>query len=247
MFGIYFDTDGETMTTDHSQPPLAVITGGGTGIGRAVAELLLQRGWAVRALGLDADADLPEAISFRRCDVSDGATLFDAVSDLGAVSALVTAAAVLRDDEWEPASFDAVLGINATGVLAVAELLRSRLSDADGAIVNFASMWSYFGSAGSPAYAASKGAIVALTRSQAVAYAAEGIRVNAVAPGWIATPMSRRARDDADRYARITARIPLGRWGGAAEVAAAIGFLVSPDASYITGTVLNVDGGYAIA
>lgn len=235
------------MTTDHSNPPLAVITGGGTGIGRAVAELLHGKGWSVRALGLDADADLPETISFRRCDVSDGAALAEAVSDLGPVSALVTAAAVLRDDEWEPASFDAVLGINATGVLAIAELLRGRLGDADGAIVNFASMWSYFGSAGSPAYAASKGAIVALTRSQAVAYAAEGIRVNAVAPGWIATPMSRRARDDADRYERITARIPLGRWGGAAEVAAAIGFLVSPDASYITGSVLNVDGGYAIA
>ncbi|MCS5731176.1 SDR family oxidoreductase [Herbiconiux moechotypicola] len=225
---------------------MAVVTGGATGIGRAVGELLVSRGWQVRAIGLDSDSDLPEGISFVRADVSDPDALRTAVEDLGPVSALVTAAAVLRDDEWLPASFDRVLEINVTGVLAVAELLRSRLADAGGAIVNFASMWSYFGSIGAPAYAASKGAIVALTRSQAVAYAAEGIRVNAVAPGWIETPMSRRARNDAERYSRITTRIPLARWGTAAEVAAAIGFLVSTEASYVTGSVLDVDGGYSI-
>lgn len=229
-----------------SSVPLAVITGGGTGIGRAVGELLLARGWRVRAIGLDADADLPDAISFRRCDVSDAAALQAALDDVGAVGALVTGAAVLRSDEWNAESFDAVLGINVTAVLAIGELLRSRLGLGSGSIVNFASMWSYFGSPGSPAYAASKGAIVALTRSQAVAYAAEGVRANAVAPGWISTPMSRRAREDAERFERISARIPLGRWGRAADVAGAIAFLVSEDAAYITGTVLNVDGGYSI-
>ncbi|MFS0894161.1 SDR family NAD(P)-dependent oxidoreductase [Microbacterium sp. 179-I 3D3 NHS] len=234
------------MSPTSLSAPLAVITGGGTGIGRAVATMLVDRGWTVVAVGLDADADLPEEISFRRCDVSDAAALEASLADVGPVSALVTGAAVLRDDEWQPERFDAVLGINVTGVLAVAELLRDRLAAAGGSIVNFASMWSFFGSANSPAYAASKGAIVALTRSQAVAYAADGIRANAVAPGWIATPMSRRARDDAERFARITARIPLARWGEADDVAKAIGFLVSADAAYITGTVLTVDGGYSI-
>lgn len=234
------------MSSTPLTEPLAVITGGGTGIGRAVADLLRERGWRIVALGLDADADLPEDISFRRCDVSDSEALEMSLADIGPVSALVTCAAVLRDDEWQPEQFDAVLSVNVTGVLAVAELLRSRLADAGGSIVNFASMWSYFGSANSPAYAASKGAVVALTRSQAVAYAPEGIRVNAVAPGWIATPMSRRARDDAERFERISARIPLARWGEADDVARAIGFLVSRDAAYITGTVLNVDGGYSI-
>jgi NAD(P)-dependent dehydrogenase (short-subunit alcohol dehydrogenase family) len=234
------------MPSQSSVHPFAVITGGGTGIGRAVGELLLTRGWQVRAIGLDADADLPDSISFRRCDVSDAPALTAALEDVGAVRALITGAAVLRPDEWNPASFDAVLGINVTAVLAVGELLRSRLAEGRGSIVNFASMWSYFGSPGSPAYAASKGAIVSLTRSQAVAYAADGVRANAVAPGWISTPMSRGARDDTDRFERISARIPLGRWGEAAEVARAIAFLVSEDAAYITGAVLNVDGGYSI-
>ncbi|AXH34339.1 SDR family NAD(P)-dependent oxidoreductase [Humibacter sp. BT305] len=235
-----------SSSTTHTPAHTAVITGGGTGIGRAVGTLLVDRGWSVRALGLDADPDLPASIEFARCDVSDAEALAAAVDDLGPVGALVTCAAVLRDDEWVPASFDRVLEINVTGVLAVAELLRGRLAEGGGSIVNFASMWSYFGSLGSPAYAASKGAIVSLTRSQAVAYAAEGIRSNAVAPGWIRTPMSRRAQDDAERFERISSRIPLGRWGEAEDVARAIGFLVSPDAAYITGTVLNVDGGYSV-
>lgn len=234
------------MPAQSSVRPFAVITGGGTGIGRALGELLVTRGWQVRAIGLDADADLPGSISFRRCDVSDAPALTAALADVGAVRALITGAAVLRPDEWNAQSFDAVLNINVTAVLAVGEMLRSRLGQGGGSIVNFASMWSYFGSPGSPAYAASKGAIVALTRSQAVAYAAEGVRANAVAPGWISTPMSLRAREDADRFERISARIPLGRWGEATDVARAIAFLVSDDASYITGTVLNVDGGYSI-
>lgn len=235
------------MSSEPLARPLAVITGGGTGIGRALGELLVSHGWEVRALGLDADADLPASIAFHHCDVRDEAAVSTALADVQEVKALITCAAVLRPDEWVAESFAFVLSVNVTAVLAVGEILRSRLAEANGSIVNFASMWSYFGSPKSPAYAASKGAIVALTRSQAVAYAADGVRANAVAPGWIATPMSKGARDDAERFDRITSRIPLGRWGEAAEVARAVEFLVSENASYITGTVLNIDGGYSVA
>ncbi|KHK96372.1 short-chain dehydrogenase [Microbacterium mangrovi] len=227
---------------------LAVITGGGTGIGKAIGGLIAADGWDVLAVGLASDQQLPEGMRFAHADITDAAALADATAGNRPVDALVTCAAVLRDRaEWDPATFRTVLDVNVTAALTAAEHLRPRLAARGGAIVNFASMWSYFGTANAPGYAASKGAIVALTRSQAVGYAADGIRANAVAPGWIETPMSTRAQQDDARRAAIDARIPLGRWGRADDVARAVRFLVSDDAAYITGTVLNVDGGYAIA
>ncbi|WP_251439069.1 SDR family NAD(P)-dependent oxidoreductase [Microbacterium sp. USTB-Y] len=226
----------------------AVITGGGTGIGKAIGALIAADGWDVLAVGLAADEELPPGVRFARADITDSAALRSAVGDERPVHALVTCAAVLRDRaEWEPATFSSVLDVNVTAALAAAELLRSHLAAGRGSIVNFASMWSYFGTANAPGYAASKGAIVALTRSQAVRYAADGVRANAVVPGWIETPMSTRAQEDQGRRAAIDARIPLGRWGQADDVARAVRFLVSEDAGYITGALLNVDGGYSIA
>jgi len=118
---------------------------------------------------------------------------------------------------------------------------------AKGSIVNIASMWSWFGSANAPAYAASKGGIVALTRSLAVAWGREGIRCNAIAPGWVNTRMGAGAKNDPSREPAITARIPLGRWAEPEEIAEVIGFLISPAARYINGALLPVDGGYSIA
>jgi NAD(P)-dependent dehydrogenase (short-subunit alcohol dehydrogenase family) len=123
-------------------------------------------------------------------------------------------------------------------------MMRPQLARQSGSIVFIASMLSFFGGPKQPAYAASKGAIRQLTMSLAAAYAQDSIRVNAVAPGWIVTNLSRGARDDAARNAMILARTPMARWGQPEEVADPILFLSSDAARFVTGVVLPVDGGF---
>lgn len=227
--------------------PLALITGGGTGIGRATAERLLSEDWRVIAVGLDCDDDLSSAIRFHRADVTDTAAILPALADETDLHGFVHCAGILRHErEWQVADFDAVMQVNVSAGFALANALLPRLETAGGAIVMLASMWAIFGSAGAPAYTASKGAVAALTRSMAVAWAPKGIRVNSVAPGWVETRMSARARSDGERAQRINGRIPMGRWAQPSEVASVIRFLLSPDAAYVTGTMLPIDGGYSI-
>ena len=134
--------------------------------------------------------------------------------------------------------------VNVTGVLASAEAAGAALRRASGAIVTLASMWSWFGNPVAPGYGASKGAVAALTRALAVAWAGRGIRVNAVAPGWVETRISAGARRDPKRKAMIDARIPIGRWARPMEIATVIEFLLSDAASYVNGAIIPVDGGY---
>ena len=124
---------------------------------------------------------------------------------------------------------------------------RPLLAESGGAIVNIASMSSFFGNGQAPAYSASKGGVAQLTKSLAIAWGTENIRVNAVAPGWITTPLTQALRDDPARSAAILARTPLNRWGQPEDVVGAVLFLCSPAAAFITGIVLPVDGGYLIA
>jgi NAD(P)-dependent dehydrogenase (short-subunit alcohol dehydrogenase family) len=116
-----------------------------------------------------------------------------------------------------------------------------------GAILNIASMFAFFGAPHAPAYAASKGGVAQLTKSLAIAYAAENIRVNALAPGWIETPMTAVPRGNAARSAELVGRTPMGRWGTPADLAGPALFLCSPLAGFITGVILPVDGGYLVA
>ncbi len=139
-----------------------------------------------------------------------------------------------------------MLDINLNGTMRCCAAARPLLAVRHGCIVNTASMLSFFGGGLVPGYSASKGGVAQLTKSLAIAYAADGIRVNAVAPGWIATPLTQALQSDPVRSAPILARTPMGRWGTPADVAGPVLFLAGPAAAFVTGIVLPVDGGYLI-
>lgn len=221
-----------------------VIVGGTSGIGAATAEAFAALGASTHVAGLAAGAEyLPESISSTELDVRSPAHLESYISDFERIDVLVNCAGISRDrDEWTAASFSDVMAINLFSVMTACRAARPRMSTG-GAIINIASMYSTFGAADRPAYASSKGAVVQLTKSLAQEYA-PAIRVNAVAPGWIVTPLSQKLLSDPKASAPILARIPFDRWGQPNEIADPILYLASPAAGYITGIVLPVDGGY---
>jgi len=180
-------------------------------------------------------------------DVTDTAAVAAFAASIDTLDALINAAGVLRLlQEYDPGEFAGVVDINLTGTMRMAVACRPALAKARGSIVNIASMHAIFGAPLSPAYAASKAGVVQLTKSLAVAWAEDGIRVNAIAPGWIETPMTIPARSDAGRNRAILERTPLGRWGTPADLVGPALFLASDAARFITGALLPVDGGYSV-
>ncbi|MEO8536948.1 MAG: SDR family oxidoreductase, partial [Betaproteobacteria bacterium] len=180
-------------------------------------------------------------------DVRDDAAVRTTIDRLQRLDILINCAGIIRrDDEHAPDVFEQVLSINLTGTMRCCTHARDRLRASGGAIVNTASVLSFQGGARVPAYSASKGGVAQLTKSLALAYAADGIRVNAIAPGWVRTPMTRSLQDERSRSDAIVARTPLGRWAEPDDIAGAAVFLCSPAAGFVTGIVLPVDGGYLI-
>lgn len=231
----------------------AVVTGGGRGIGLAAALALCQEGYEVIATGVDAVEvnNMPRVsgLTGRVLDVRDERALHDLFDAVESLDVLVNCAGLIRrgGSEFDPATFVEVIDVNLTGTMRTCMAARPLLARNGGAIVNTASMLSFFGGPGVPAYTASKGGVAQLTKSLAVAWANEGIRVNAVAPGWIATELTRPLYEDAARADPILQRTPMRRWGKPEDVAGPVVFLCSDAARFITGVILPVDGGYSAA
>ena len=227
----------------------ALITGGARGIGWGIAEALLAAGYGVTVTGLTDDevAAVPvrDNVKAVRLDVTDDGQVAALTGSLARLDALVNCAGmILRDGkEFTIEGFQRVIDVNLTGTMRLCVAARPLLERQGGAIVNTASVWSFFGGPLTPAYTASKGAVAQLTKSLAVAWAPD-IRVNAIAPGWVETELTKAAQADAGRSAAIVERTPMGRWGKPEDIGGAVVFLCSDAARFVTGAVIPVDGGY---
>ena len=211
----------------------ALVTGGRSGIGLGIARGLRRAGATVIVAGLPVD-DHHDDLIVESLDVTDQLAIDQLASSLQRLDILVNAAGMIRrGDEMDPAVFARVVDVNLTGAMRMSTAVRPLLAESGGCIVNLASMLSFFGGGQVPSYSASKGALAQLTKRWAV----QGIRVNAVAPGWIATPLTQALQDDPLRSATVLSRTPMGRWGTPDDVAGPVMFLCSPAAAFVTGVV----------
>ena len=229
----------------------ALITGGARGIGWGIANAMLEAGYAVTVTGLTPDEIKSVLAREHLCavqlDVTSDTQVASLLARFASLDVLVNCAGIImRGSEYDIETFKKVVDVNLTGTMRMCVAARPLLAKSgNAAIVNTASMLSFFGGALVPAYAASKGGIAQLTKSLAIAWAAEGIRVNAIAPGWISTELTRGLTSDEARSAAILARTPMKRWGEPADIGGSIVYLCSDAARFVTGIVLPIDGGYA--
>ncbi len=233
---------------DFTGKHVLVIGASRAGIGAAIARAFAEAGAKVAITGVEPAADPADAhFPYTQLDVTD----MQAIEALSAATphldVLVNCAAITaRGEEMAPEFFSKVVDINLTGSMRCALAFQPQLAASQGSVINIASMYAGFGSPKNPAYGASKAAVQQLTKSLAIAWAPQGIRVNAVAPGFIVTAQSARSREDTTHVANVNARTPLGRWGEPEDIAGPVLFLASEAAKFMTGACIPVDGGYSV-
>jgi len=228
----------------------ALVTGASRGIGAAIAQALHRAGARVIGLGTAVSAAPPEGIEPRDCDLSDRAAIAALLDSLDGtrIDILVNNAGIIRRAPVEAhslADWDAVRAVNLDAPFLLTRALgRDMAARGAGKVINVASVLSFQGGILVPGYAATKAALANLTRAFANEWAARGVNVNAVAPGYVATDNTAALQDDPDRSAALMARVPAGRWLRPEEIAAPVVFLASDAASAIHGAVVPVDGGW---
>ena len=235
------------QTFDFAGRAALVVGASRGGIGAAIAAGFAQCGASVTITGVE-----PEPVEqdrgrypYLQLDVADAGAVDALAEGFGPVDVLVNCAAIARrDEEYDPAVFRRVLEINLIGLLHLSNAFRPHLKATRGSIVAIASMYATFGSPRVPAYGASKAGVAQMTRSLAVAFAPDQIRVNAIAPGFIVTEQTARARQEPVHVQRVLDRTPAGRWGEPVDIVGPALFLASPAAAFVTGAVLPADGGY---
>jgi 2-deoxy-D-gluconate 3-dehydrogenase len=249
------------MTAFDLTGKVALVTGGNGGIGLGMAKGLASLGATVMIAGRDAEKNRravaalggkADAIAVDLADEAGARAVVDkTVQTFGRLDILINNAGInIRKppqdftlEEWQR-----VLDINLTSLFVCCQAAYPHMKPRGGKIINIGSMTSIFGASFAAPYGASKGAVVQLTKSLAVAWAADKIQVNAVLPGWIDTELTETAREQVSGlHEKVVARTPAGRWGTPDDMAGIAMFLASPASDFVTGTAIPVDGGYAAA
>jgi 3-oxoacyl-[acyl-carrier protein] reductase len=236
-----------------------LVAGGSAGIGLGVARLFAEAGAQVAITGTQDRSHYGEAIrglEYHQLDVSDDGAVkaFAEVWGARRLDVLISAVGTVRykSQEFEIETFRQVMDVNLTGVFHLCQVFRDRVAASaaaqrSGSIVLFASLASFFATTNNPAYSASKGGMAILTKTLADKWGRKGVRVNAIAPGFVESKLTQVSRDNPAIYEGSVAATPLGRWGTPEDMAGAALWLASPLAGFVTGQTIVVDGGISLS
>lgn len=234
-----------------------LVVGGSSGIGNGIARGFLNHGaqvhvWGTRASAADYAGDDGSdlgGLGYTQVDVADPAAIAAAPSPFAEgldILVLSQGAVLYGRKEFQPEGWDKVMAVNLDSIMHISVRLREQLAASRGSIIVVSSIGAFRSTVGNPAYAASKAGAVSLVRTLALAWAADGIRVNGIAPSLVDTKMTKVTMDHADRRERALAKIPMGRFGTVEEMAGVAMFLASPLSSYVCGQTIVVDGGLTL-